>query len=146
MGSSLVCSRGIETLGKRDKETQMGGKNKKNDFIAYCGLYCGECPGHQGIIADLSRDLRKELRKVRMDKMAEALATASPFKEFKYYRETYDLLGTFVKFRCKRTCRQGGGPSFCKIRKCCQKKEIDDCWQCESKETLVFSGETLNMG
>jgi hypothetical protein len=109
----------------------MAAKSKGQDFIAYCGLYCGECPGHEGTIADLSRDLRKELRKVRMDKMSEALAAASPFKEFKYYRETYDLLGTFVKFRCKKTCKKGGGPTFCKIRKCCLKKGIDGCWQCE---------------
>ncbi|UCE40680.1 MAG: DUF3795 domain-containing protein [Candidatus Aminicenantes bacterium] len=107
-------------------------KDKKGkDLIAYCGLYCGECPGHQGIIAYLSRDLRKELRKAKVEKIAETLATASPFKEFKYYKETYDLLGALVKFRCKRVCKNGGGPPFCKIRKCCQKKDIDGCWRCE---------------
>ena len=99
--------------------------------IAYCGLYCRECPGHQGIIADLARDLRKELRKAKVEKIAETLATASPFKEFKYYSETYDLLGALVKFRCKRVCKEGGGPPFCKIRKYCQKKEIDGSWKCE---------------
>ena len=36
-----------------------------------------------------------------------------------------------VKFRCKRVCKEGGGPPFCKIRKRRQKKEIDGCWQCE---------------
>jgi len=108
----------------------MPSKNGK-ESIAYCGLYCGDCPGHQGIIADLSRDLRKEFRKAKVEKIAETLATASPFKEFKYYKETYDLLGAFVKFRCKRVCKKGGGPPYCKIRKCCQDKEIDGCWQCE---------------
>jgi len=27
---------------------------EKKDFIAYCGLYCEECPGFKGVIADLS--------------------------------------------------------------------------------------------
>jgi hypothetical protein len=106
-------------------------KNTEKDFIAYCGLYCRECPGHQGIIADLARDLRKELRKAKVEKIAETLATAPQFKEFKHYQETYDLLGAFVKFRCTRICKKGGGPPFCKIRKCCQEKEIDGCWQCD---------------
>jgi len=106
-------------------------KNSGKDLIAYCGLYCGECPGHQGIIADMSRDLRKELRSAHVDKIAATLATVPAFKEFKYYKETYDLLGAFVKFRCKRVCKEGGGPPFCKIRKCCQKKDIDGCWQCK---------------
>jgi hypothetical protein len=25
----------------------------KKEFIAYCGLYCKECPGYKGVIADL---------------------------------------------------------------------------------------------
>jgi hypothetical protein len=109
----------------------MAAKSKGKDFIAYCGLYCGECPGHQGRIADLARDLRKELRSAHVDKIAATLANVPTFKEFKYYKETYDLLGALVKFRCKKICREGGGPSFCKIRICCKEKEIDGCWQCD---------------
>ena len=33
-------------------------KEDKN-LIAYCGLYCEDCPIHRGKIADLARDLRK---------------------------------------------------------------------------------------
>lgn len=32
-----------------------------NENIAYCGLYCAECPNRKGIIADLARNSRKEL-------------------------------------------------------------------------------------
>jgi hypothetical protein len=46
--------------------------------VAYCGLYCEECPNHKGIIADYARDLRKELRTYRFDKTAELLSTISP--------------------------------------------------------------------
>jgi len=37
-------------------------------MIAYCGLYCDECPNHTGRIADLARDLRKELRTFSFEK------------------------------------------------------------------------------
>lgn len=35
-----------------------------------------------------------------------------------------------VKFRCKKGCRDGGGPPFCAIRKCCKEKAIAGCWEC----------------
>lgn len=112
----------------------------KKAFIAYCGLYCEECPAYQGVIADLSRDLRKELRKSKAGEIAESIAANTPFKEFKYYQECYDLLGLFVKSRCKKTCRDGGGLPSCKIRTCCQKKGIDGCWQCEEFTTCEKLG------
>lgn len=44
------------------------------------------------------------------------------FKEFKDYEQCYTVLGAMVKLRCSRVCKEGGGPPFCKIRKCCEKK------------------------
>ena len=46
---------------------------KEKDLVAYCGLYCGDCFGYKGKIADLARDLRKELRAAKFAKIAEAL-------------------------------------------------------------------------
>jgi len=111
----------------------MSGSEK--DLIAYCGLYCGDCFGYQGKIADLARDLRKELRQAKFAKTAEFLSTDSFFEVFKDYRQCYDVLGAMVRFRCRKACRGGGGPPFCKMRKCCQKKGIDGCWQCDEFET-----------
>lgn len=111
------------------------------DVIACCGLCCLDCHGYTGKIADLARDLRKELRAAKYDKFAESIS-ASPFaKAFGKYPECYELLGQMVKFRCKKGCRKGGGPPFCKIRKCCQEKNIPGCWECttwEQCEKLVF--------
>jgi len=104
------------------------------NLIAYCGLYCGDCPIHKGKIADLARDLRKELREARFDKTAEALSESSFFKTFKNYPQCYEVLGEMVKLRCKTVCKDGGGPPFCKIRKCCQKKGIGGCWECDEFE------------
>ncbi len=36
-----------------------------------------------------------------------------------------------VKLRCRNVCRNGGGNPFCAIRKCCERKEYDGCWECE---------------
>ncbi|MEW6481579.1 MAG: DUF3795 domain-containing protein [bacterium] len=110
------------------------GKEDKN-LIAYCSLYCGDCFGYKGKVADLSRDLRKELREAKFDKTAEYLSTLSFFEVFKNYKECYEVLGALVKMRCKKACKSGGGPPFCKMRKCCQKKGIEGCWQCEEFET-----------
>jgi len=107
----------------------------KTEMIAYCGLYCGECPNHTGKIADLARDLRKELRSVRFDKTAESLSELSFFNMFKDYDTCYAVLGGMVRLRCNHGCRGGGGNPFCKIRKCCQKKGIEGCWLCDEFTT-----------
>jgi hypothetical protein len=109
--------------------------NEQKELIAYCGLYCGDCFGYQGKIADLARDLRKELRQSKFDKTAETLSGLSFFEIFKDYKQCYEVLGAMVKLRCKKGCKNGGGPPFCKIRKCCQKKDIEGCWLCDEFET-----------
>ncbi len=85
------------------------------ELIAYCGLYCGDCPNHKGEIADLARDLRKKLREAKFDRTAQGLSKY--FKEFKNYEQCYQVLGGMVRLRCKRACRSGGGPPACKGEK-----------------------------
>jgi hypothetical protein len=105
------------------------------DLVAYCGLYCGDCESYKGKVADLARDLRKELRAARFDKTAAFMSTFSFFEVFKNYDQCYEVLGALVRLRCKKACRGGGGPPFCKMRKCCQKKGIQGCWECDGFET-----------
>jgi len=105
--------------------------NQSNrELVAYCGLYCGDCFSYQGRVADLARDLRKELRQAKFDRIVEGI----PFKEFKNYQECYQVLGALLRLRCKNACQGGGGNPFCKIRKCCHKKAIEGCWQCDEFE------------
>ncbi len=108
---------------------------EEKDLIAYCGLYCGDCNSYKGKIADLARDLRKELRQANFDRQAELMSEIPFFAVFKNYPQCYEVLGQMVKMRCKRTCRGGGGPPGCKMRDCCRKKEIEGCWQCGEFET-----------
>ena len=110
-------------------------KQEEKNLVSYCGLYCGDCIGYRQKAADLARDLRKELRDTKFDKTAEYLATQSFFAEYKNYKECYDVLGALVKMRCRRACRGGGGPPFCKMRKCCEKNGFEGCWECDDFET-----------
>jgi hypothetical protein len=77
--------------------------SEKTNMIAYCGLYCTECPSHLGVIADLARDLRKELRKYRYDVLAAALPEMTSFFDyFKHYPEAYQHLSV----RCGNVVRK----------------------------------------
>jgi len=102
------------------------------NLVAYCGLYCGDCVNYKGEVADMARDLRKKLREAKFDRVAQGLSKV--FKDFQNYEDCYKVLGAMVKLRCKRACRNGGGPPACKIRNCCQKKNIAGCWECDEFE------------
>jgi len=116
---------------------EMGNDKHDTNLISYCGLYCGDCHGYTGRIPNLARDLRKELRSVRYDKFA-AMISKAPFgNALKNYKECYEALGMMVKFRCKKGCKNGGGPPFCKVRNCCQKKGIEGCWECTEFEVCT---------
>jgi hypothetical protein len=87
------------------------------NMIAYCGLDCAGCFAYTGTIADLARDLRKELRKEKFQRMAEFLTTIPFFKAYENYDKCYEVPGAMVKFRCGKGCRDGGGSPSCKMRK-----------------------------
>jgi len=130
-------------------------KDNKN-LIAYCGLYCGECPVYEGKIADLARELRKEFRKAKSKEIAQSILNffkeedktgfaetekgKKALKVFEDYPICYEVLGAFAKMRCKKICKDGGGPLSCKVRKCCVKKDIEGCWQCDEFETCEKFG------
>jgi hypothetical protein len=102
----------------------------EEELVAYCGLYCGGCFSYQGKVADLARDLRKELRSSRFDKTAESLSKLSFFKTFEDYPQCYEVLGAMVKLRCRKGCRNGGGNPTCAIKVCCNRKGYEGCWEC----------------
>jgi len=106
---------------------------KNRDLVAYCGLYCGDCPGYKGEIADLARDLKKKLREEKFDRAAEWLSEV--VKPFKKYKDFDEVLGAMVTLRCRRQCRQKGVRTSCEVRKCCQERNFAGCWECEEFET-----------
>jgi hypothetical protein len=109
-------------------------KDQESDLVSYCGLYCLDCPLFLGIISDISRDLRKELRRVEYDRFAKYVSKFPAGKKLKDFEKCYDGLGAMMKFRCEKGCRKGGGTENCQIRQCCQEKELEGCWQCTNYE------------
>ena len=105
------------------------------DLITYCGLYCGDCPGYKGEIADLAKELRKRLREAKIDRAYTFLSQVE--KGYKNYPQCYEVLGLMMKMRCKKVCRKRVRNPGCEIRKCCLEKKYDGCWECEEFETCA---------
>ncbi len=106
----------------------------KEELIAYCGLYCGDCFGYEGKIASLAGELDEELKAVNIKKNADFFAQMPFFKVFKNYDSFIELLGTLKELNCTG-CRDGGGSPTCEIRACCNDKDIKGCWECDEFNT-----------
>jgi hypothetical protein len=114
------------------------GSNEK--LIAYCGLCCLDCHCFLQKIPDMARDIRAELVKTKYKKFADSLATLSNEKSYYDYDKCFKFLGVMEKFRCIG-CKNRAVSPYCKIRKCCEEKVIDGCWECtifEECEKLDF--------
>ena len=78
-------------------------KGEKEKLIGYCGLYCGDCSGYKGTIANLARDLRKELDRERFGELAKILSKIPFFKALEGFPQCCEVLDTLPKMRCKKT-------------------------------------------
>jgi hypothetical protein len=105
------------------------------DCVAYCGLYCGDCPIGKGEIADLAERLMDKLRETDFSRIARGLSRLfKEFKELKRYPQFAEVLATMQRLRCQKPCRYDGGEDSCRIRTCCRNENIAGCWQCEEFE------------
>jgi hypothetical protein len=92
-------------------------------LVGYCGLHCGLC-AHRNRIPQQARQLQKSLHEEGFDD---------------WYKYAPDLKDTFPQFwqflqnlaTLDCTCRTGGGPPDCKIRRCAKQKGIEICPQCK---------------
>jgi hypothetical protein len=98
-------------------------------LMAYCGLNCAECFSYKHTLSEAAKSLRRELRTARLK---EAWPDIPFLGEYESFKKSLDGL---ARLRCTKSCRDGGGNPWCKIRKCCQKKGFDGCWQCADFET-----------
>jgi hypothetical protein len=91
-------------------------------FVAYCGLYCGLC-ANRSRIPKRAELLQKTLHEEGMDSWFEYIPSLrDTFPTF------WKFLDTLIQIDC--TCRTGGGPPDCKIRKCAKKKGVNTCPVC----------------
>ena len=92
--------------------------------IGYCGLNCVECFVYKKTVSEAAKSLRRELRAAKLKVAWEGIPFLGEYEPFK------KSLDGLAMLRCSRVCRKGGGNPWCKIRKCCQKKGIEGCWEC----------------
>ncbi|MFH1453048.1 MAG: DUF3795 domain-containing protein [Armatimonadota bacterium] len=104
---------------------------KDRNLISYCGLDCSQCVIHTTDISGKAKALRRELRSAKAKKFwgdIPFLGEYGPFKK---------SLDGLAMLRCVKLCRGGGSNPWCKIRKCCQRKKIWSCAECEEMLTCT---------
>jgi len=98
-------------------------------LVGYCGLNCAECFNYNKTVSEASKNLRRELRAARLK---DSWGDVPWLGEYESFKKTLDGL---AKLRCNDTCKGGSGNPWCAIRKCCQKKGIEGCWECPDTES-----------
>jgi len=109
-------------------------ETKPNALLAYCGLDCSRCFGYTKTISDAAKQLRRTMRAEKIKQVWPTIPFLGDYDAFKKH------LDALAGLRC-RGCLEGGGNPFCKIRKCCLKRDYRSCAQCdefESCEKLTF--------
>ena len=73
-------------------------------MLAYCGLYCGDCLGYTGVIADAAGEFKAVLDRYRFDMTAKGVFS----EELRNYDAFREALGFMAGLRCPRICRERG--------------------------------------
>ena len=91
-------------------------------FVTYCGLYCNLC-SQRGRLPCQANVLKESMAKEGYEFWG---------KEIPGFNEFWKFLNNLCEpDKGCPGCRQGGGPSFCTIRKCARERNIDVCVFCE---------------
>ena len=108
-------------------------KNKK-ELLAYCGLYCGDCAGYSGEIADAAQKLKDTTARYKFRETAKHLFP----KKLKDYGELEKMVDFMTELRCPKICRKIKASDVkCTISKCCRNKEYYSCHECDTFETCA---------
>ena len=57
------------------KQNREGGEvmRESKNLLTYCGLYCGDCAGYSGELADTAQNLMHALEKYKFERTAKCL-------------------------------------------------------------------------
>ncbi len=103
----------------------------ERSLLAYCGMYCGECLGYSGVIANAAGDFLKVLDKYQFEKTAENVFP----NDLGEYDKFIDMLEFMGGLRCNTICRGvDRGESKCGIRQCAIENGYYACNECEEYE------------
>lgn len=100
--------------------------------VAYCGLFCGDCIIRNGRIGALSSKLLESIETSDFQKLSSGLPKVMPeFEPLKEYQTIKRLLIAMTKLDCVNLCKERGGSTACRIKKCCREKGLEGCWDCD---------------
>ena len=95
---------------------------EKYDLVAPCGDFCGGCGQYNGLIIETAKQMREFAELYGFEFRSEG---AFDFKQF------VKGLKWFIDDARYPRCRQGGGPAWCEVKKCCVEKGSPICFECE---------------
>jgi hypothetical protein len=105
---------------------------QKKDLLAYCGIYCGDCLGYTGVIANAAETFFEVLEKYKFDRTAQQVFP----QELKDYDKLLQMLKFMIGLKCPEVCRKrDDSTTSCEARKCCRNKGFFACYECSDFET-----------
>ena len=108
----------------------------RSDLVAYCGIYCGDCLGYTGVIADGAEAFAQVLDRHQFERTAAGIFP----EELADYDRFRQILSFMADLRCPGRCRTGEGevvPAGCAVRDCCIEKGFYACYECVEFETCA---------
>ena len=111
----------------------MGGRA---ELVAYCSIYCGDCLGYTGVIADAAETFAAVLDRHQFERTA-AWIFPEQLGDYERFRE---MVAFMSGLRCSGICRKRekeGGPSSCEVKNCCIARGFYACYECDEFETCA---------
>jgi hypothetical protein len=108
----------------------------KVELVAYCGIYCGDCLGYTGVIADAAEAFAAVLDRTQFERTA-AWIFPEELADFHRFRENLALM---TGLRCPGRCRKAEGedvPAGCAVRSCCIDRGFHACHECDEFATCA---------
>jgi hypothetical protein len=101
-----------------------------DNLLTYCGVYCGTCARwHEyPYFREMARLLGRWI-----DLQGYGLWMPQEVKEFNYneFRKALNFFGSDdTSLVCREGCKDGDAYPDCPIRKCCQERQMDVCFDC----------------
>ena len=93
--------------------------------IGCCGIWCGSCPGGNGVTQELTKRYEEFVKLSQIEKWAP--------KDFDF-GEFMKGLGSIQRMSLCPGCREGGGAPECTIRTCAKGKGYERCNECGQRE------------
>jgi len=103
----------------------------RKELLGYCVLYCGDCAGYSGEIADAAKRLMEMLEKYTFERTAKSMFP----EKFRDYEILCDGLGFMISMKCPKICRErDDSDTSCKVRECCIDRGFYACYECDELE------------